>query len=149
MTTKADIQEFIGLDTIALVGVSRSGTKFSNATFNELRGKGYTVYAVNHGGGEYNGQVIYPSLDALPGPVDGTLVMVRPDNAAGVARECARLGIRNIWFQRGAESSEALQVCRENSIRAVSGECILMYAGKSGFHKIHRFFRELFGGMPK
>jgi len=145
MTTKADIQDFIAQPKLALIGVSRSGGKFSNATQTELIAKGYTVYAVNRSGGSANGQTIYPSLADLPEPVETALVMVKPEHSAAAARECAAAGVKRIWFQQGADSPEALQVSRERGMRVVSGECILMYAGQAGFHKFHRFFRELLG----
>ena len=145
MTTKAEIQEFVSLEKIALVGVSRTAGKFSNAAYKELKTKGYTVFGVNSAGGAVDGDPIYPSLAALPEPVGGALVFVKPERAAEVVKECAAQGIQQIWLQQGAQSDEALRLCAEHGIRVVSGECILMYAGKAGFHKFHRFFREAFG----
>jgi uncharacterized protein len=146
MATKADIEDFVAQPALALVGVSHSGTKFSNMTFKELKEKGYRVFAVNRGGGQWGEETIYPSLSALPEPVGAALVMVKPENALEAVKDCAAQGVKRVWLQQGAQSPEALQYCQENGLRAVSGECILMYAGKSGFHGFHRFFRELFRG---
>jgi predicted CoA-binding protein len=145
VTSKIDIQDFITQPKLALIGVSRSGSKFSNATQSELISKGYTVYAVNRSGGTVNGQTIYTSLAELPEPVDTVLVMVKAENAAEAARECVQAGVKRVWFQQGGDSAEALKISRESGMKTVSGECILMYAGKAGFHKFHRFFRELLG----
>ena len=145
MTTKADLEAFIALDKIALVGVSRTEGKFSNAAYKELKAKGYRVFGVNHAGGKVDGDEMYTSLAALPEPVKGALVFVKPAQAAAAVQECAEQGIQQVWFQQGAQSDEALKLCAEKGIHAVSGECILMYAGKSGFHKFHRFFRDAFG----
>lgn len=82
---------------------------------------------------------------ALPEAVGGVLVFVKPGRAAEVIKDCAAQGIQRVWLQQGAQSDEALRLCAEHSIRVVSGECILMYAGKAGFHKFHCFFREAFG----
>jgi predicted CoA-binding protein len=62
-----------------------------------------------------------------------------------VIKDCAAQGIQRVWLQQGAQSDEALRLCAEHGIHVVSGECILMYAGKGGFHNFHRFFREAFG----
>lgn len=51
MTTKADIQEFISQEKIALVGVSRTEGKFSNAAYKELKTKGYKVFGGNSAAG--------------------------------------------------------------------------------------------------
>jgi len=149
MTTKADIQEFVSQPALAVVGVSRTPGKFSNAAYKELKQKGYTLYAVNPAGGTVEGDPIYTSLAALPGPVGGALVFVKPQNALAVVRECAENGIQRVWLQQGAQSDEALRLCEEKGIRAVSGECILMYAGQSKFHGYHKFFRDIFGKKLK
>jgi uncharacterized protein len=145
MASKSDIQDFVTQPKLALIGVSRSGGKFSNATQKELTAKGYTVYPVNRSGGTVDGQTIYSSLAELPEPVDTVLVMVKPEHAADVARDCVNAGVKRVWFQQGTDSTEALKISRDGGMRVVNGECILMYAGKSGFHKFHRFFRELIG----
>ncbi len=145
MTTKAEIAEFVAQRALAVVGVSRTPSKFSNAAFKELKQKGYTVYAVNPAGGSVEGEPLYPSLAELPGPVGGAVIFVKPDKAAAVVQECAAQGIQRVWLQQGAQSEDALKLCAEKGMQAISGECILMYAGQSGFHGFHRFFRELFG----
>ena len=149
MTTKADIQEFISQPVLALIGVSHTPGKFSNAAYKELKQKGYTLYAVNPAGGSVEGDPIYSSLADLPGPVGGALVFVKPQNALGAVKACAEHGITRIWLQQGAQSEEALDLCREKGIHVISGECILMYAGLSKFHGYHRFFRDIFGKKLK
>ena len=145
MTSKADIQDFISQEKLALVGVSRTESKFSNGAYKELKAKGYRVFGVNSAGGALDGDPIYTSLAGLPEPVDGVLVFVKPERAAEVIRDCAANGVQRVWLQQGAQSDEALRLCAEHDIRVVSGECILMYAGQAGFHKFHRFFRDAFG----
>ena len=100
---------------------------------------------MNRSGGTVSGQTIYTSLAELPEPVDTVLVMVKRESAAAAARECASAGVKRVWFQQGSDSAEALKISQESGMKTVSGECILMYAGKAGFHKFHRFFRELLG----
>lgn len=59
-------------------------------------------------------------------------------------------GIAHLWIQQGAESKEALAFCKKQNLSAVSDHCILMFADPVGsFHKVHRFFKGLFGGLPK
>lgn len=146
MTSKADVEGFVGRPKLALIGLSRGGAKFSNSTRGELEAKGYTVYGVNPAGGEVGGKPLYTSLAELPEKVEAALVMVRPEHASAAARDCVANGIRWVWFQQGSQSEEAVRICREAGLNVVAGECILMYAGNSGFHNFHRFFKELFGG---
>jgi predicted CoA-binding protein len=65
-------------------------------------------------------------------------------------KQAHEAGITRVWIQQMAQSPEALAYCEENDLSCVSGECILMYAEPVGsIHKFHRFFRKLFGRMPR
>ncbi len=149
MTAKVDVEDFIGQQKLALVGVSRGGQKFSNATMKELRQKGYTVYPVNHAGGEVDGERIYASLLDLPEKVGGALIMVRPDHAEAAVREAAAAGIPRVWLQQGADLPAALQAAQDLGLRMVCGECILMFAGASQFHGFHKWLWKVVGKLPK
>jgi hypothetical protein len=149
MTAKIDVEDFIGQQKLALVGVSRGGKKFSNATMKELRQKGYTVYPVNQAGGEVEGERIYASLKELPEPVGGVLIMVRPEHAEAAVREASAAGIQRVWLQQGADSPAALKAAKELGLRMVCGECILMFAGASSFHGFHRWINKVVGKLPK
>ena len=47
MTSKAAIQAFMALKTLAVAGVSRNPNKFGTMVYKDLKSKGYTVYPVN------------------------------------------------------------------------------------------------------
>jgi hypothetical protein len=149
MTTKATIDGFLGSGALAVVGVSRSGTKFGNAVFQDLRDKGWTVYPVNPHADEIHGARCYHSVEELPEDVEGVVVVVPPDQSEAVVRQAAASGIRRVWLQQGAESEATLAACDELGLEAVSKECILMYAEPVGsLHRFHRFFKRVFGRMP-
>ncbi|MBI4927879.1 MAG: CoA-binding protein [Anaerolineae bacterium] len=149
MTTKASVDSFTSQPALALVGVSRSGNAFSNATMKELREKGYTVYPINRNGGEVNGEKLYTSLAELPQPVGGMLVMVASAQSEAAVREAAAHGVKHVWLQQGSESPAAIQAARDSGIDLVHGECILMFAGSSSFHGFHRFINKIIGKLPK
>jgi len=56
------IQDFIQFKRIAVVGVSRGGKKFGNKIYNELKQRGYQVYAVNPQIEEIAGEHCYQNL---------------------------------------------------------------------------------------
>jgi predicted CoA-binding protein len=148
MAKKIDVDEFVAQPALALVGVSRTGKKFSNATMKELRAKGYKVYPVNRNGGEVEGEKIYSRLQDLPEKVGGVLIMVKPAEAEAAVREAADCGIRRAWLQQGSETPAALKAASDHDMQVISGECILMFAGKSGFHGFHKFVNKLIGRLP-
>ena len=150
MNTMQDIRAFVAEKTLAVAGVSRDEKSFSATVTKELKAKGYTLYPVNPNTDSIRGETCYPSLSALPRKVGGVLVFTPPAQTEKVVREAAAAGIRRIWIQQGAQSEGALRFCVENSLPAVSRQCILMFAEPvSSIHAFHRWFTKLFGGMPR
>ena len=150
MSSKAAVTDFVAQRKLAVVGVSRQGKKFGNMAFRELKAKGYRLLPVHPQAETIEGEPCYPSLAALPEPVDGVLVVVPPAETEKVVREAAAAGIKRIWMQQGAESPAAIRFCQENGLDAVHGECILMFAEPAAwFHRAHRWVWKLVGKLPR
>ncbi len=126
MTTASACQEFLSLHTIAVVGVSRSGRKYSNLAYNQLKARGYRVFPVNAQAETIGGDRCYPNLGALPEPVEGVLLFVPPEETERVVQEAAALGIRHIWMQPGAESQSAIRFCEDQGFCVVYNQCIMV-----------------------
>ncbi len=150
MTSKAAVTDFVGLRKLAVVGVSRQGKKFGNFAFRELRAKGYELFPVHPQAETIEGERCYASLGALPGPVDGLLIVVPPAQTEQVVRDAAAAGIRRVWMQQGAASPAAIKFCQENGISEVHGECILMFTEPAAWwHRAHRWVWKLLGKLPQ
>ncbi len=121
------IRDFVGQKVWAVVGASTNPAKFGNIIFRNLLHAGYAVYAVNPRRGEIEGHAFYPSLEALPEVPDVVDVVVPPKLAEGVLRECARLGIRRVWLQPGAESGEAVRLGEELGLQVVHDACAMVH----------------------
>jgi len=142
------IETFVQNKRIAVVGFSRSGKKFGNMAYKELKERGYQVYAVHPQAEQVEGEKCYPNLAALRGMVDGVLMCVPPKRTVEVLREAAEAGIRNVWMQQGSESADAVRLGQELGLQVVSGKCILMYAPPvRSFHGFHRFVMKLIGQL--
>lgn len=76
MPSRAVIEDFLRQKRLAVVGVSRDSKEFTNGLFRKLRESGYEVVPVNRNASEVEGEPCYSSVRALPGSVDGVLVMV-------------------------------------------------------------------------
>lgn len=149
MTSRAAVDGFLAQKDLAVVGVSRSGKKFGNMAYRELKAKGYHLIPIHPEADELEGDKCYASFQDLPAPVGGVLIILPPDQTEKVVREAAEAGIKRVWMQQGAESGEALSFCSDSGIEAVSGECILMFAEPSKFyHRIHRWVWKLAGKLP-
>jgi predicted CoA-binding protein len=148
MTTSDAIETFLAQPAIAVVGVSRCGSKFGNAAFRTLRDKGYHVYQIHRLAEAIGGTRCYSRLTDTPEKVSAVFVSVPLREALGVIRDAADAGIRHVWLQPGAESPEAIALCARLDIDVVAGECILMFASPTGFHQLHRLVRRITGALP-
>ena len=149
MSEKTTVDEFVAQKKLALVGVSRTGKKYGNNAYRELKARGYQVYAVHPGADTLEGDRAYPDLASLPEKVDGLVIIVHPDQTEIVVRQAAEAGIARIWMQPGSESVPAIQFCEQHNLSLVHGECILMYAAPEGFHKFHGRLWKLLGKAPR
>ncbi len=150
INSRKNIDEFLQLRKIAVVGVSRNKDKFGNMIYRELRSAGYEVMAVNPNADMVEGDRCYAGLGALPVKPDGIILVVPPAQGIEIVEDAARSGIRHIWVQPGANSSQIDQRLSELDLVAVSGECIFLYLEPvKSVHAVHRFFRRIFGKMPE
>jgi len=150
MTTKKEVDQFLALKKLAVVGVSRTKQKFGTMAYTDLKSKGYTVYPVNPKLTEFEGAKCYPSLKTLPKGVEGAVLIVHPLTSEQIVKDAREAGIKHIWLQQGAESKAAVEYCKKNNMSVVTGECIMMFMpNTASFHKFHRFLRGVFGGNPK
>jgi uncharacterized protein len=148
MSSRAAIDAFVAEPALALVGMSRSGTKFGNFACRALMKAGYRVYPIHPSARTIDGRRCYQRFEELPERVNAVLVVVPPAQAAQVVRDAAAAGIRRVWLQQGAESPEVLQLCRDLGVEAVGGQCVLMFAHPGGYHKVHRWISQLLGKVP-
>jgi predicted CoA-binding protein len=150
LASKSAVMDFISQRSLAVVGVSRSGNKFGNTAYRELKAKGYQLVPVHPQAETLEGDRCAKDFASLPAPVGGVLVIVPPEQAEQAVKAAAAAGIKRVWLQQGAESPAAIQLAESKGMSVVSGECILMFAEPTGFgHRAHRWIRGLFGRLPK
>lgn len=144
--------DFLAQRRLAVVGVSRDPKDFSRGLFRELRKRGYDLVPVNPAGGEIEGLHCALRVQDIRPPVDGALLMTRPEVSERVVRDCAAASIPRVWLHRGmgpgAVSAAAVELCRQHGIVVVEGECPYMFLPAPGFfHRAHGIVRELARGM--
>lgn len=147
--------EFLALKRIAVTGVSRNPKGHgSNVVYQRLRERGYQVFAVNPNADEVEGDTCYHDLKSVPGGVDAVVIGTAPAGAEATMRECADLGIKQVWMHRsvggGSVSESATAYGREHGITVIDGGCPLMFEPCSdGAHKAMRFVFTMTGKVPR
>ena len=153
MTTIRDVEDFLGLKRIAMVGVSRNPKDFSQHLFREMCNRGYDMVPVNWMATEIDGRKCFQCLQAVKPAVEGVLIMTPVHETIRVVRDCAESGIKKVWIYRaggtGAVSEEAIAFCKENGIHAVEGHCPYMFFRGAAFpHRVHGFLLKLTHHYP-
>jgi len=155
MSLQEAAEEFLAQKRIAVTGVSQKPAGHgSNAVYQRLRKRGYSVFAVNPNAETVEGDVAYPNLASIPGGVDGVVIGTRPERADATVAECQELGIPRVWMHRsfgeGSVSESAAEYCREHDIAVIAGACPLMYGPTADFgHKCMRWALGVSGKLPE
>jgi predicted CoA-binding protein len=153
MTTTRDVEGFLALKRIAMVGVSRDSKDFSRHLFREMCSRGYDMVPVNWMATEIDDRESFQCLQAVKPAVEGVLIMTPAHETIRVVRDCAETGIQKVWIYRaggtGAVSEEAIAFCKENAIQVVEGHCPFMFFRGTAFpHRVHGFFLKLTHRYP-
>lgn len=148
------VADFLAQHRIALVGASDEAANFGRTVYGELRDHGYEVMAVHPTAEQVMGDPVFRSLDEVPGPLDGVMVMVPRSVAADVVRQAVERGVPRIWLFKGvgpgAVSHEAIELARSAGASVVPGACPLMFLPPvASIHRIHRGARHLGGSLAR
>lgn len=120
--TIRDILRF--MRTIAIVGLSSNPLRASNFVGFYLQRHGYHIVPVNPAEREILGETCYPSLAAIPFPVDVVDVFRRPDALPAIAEEAARIGAKALWMQFGVISPQAADIAQRGGLKVVMDRCL-------------------------
>jgi predicted CoA-binding protein len=96
------------MPTVAVIGASSARHKFGNKAVRAYLRQGWTVYPVNPREAVIEGLPTFPSVSAIPGPVDRASLYLPPEIGIDVLDEIQRKGIRELWVNPGAESDELI-----------------------------------------
>ncbi len=158
------VQDFLKQKRIAVAGVSHKKDEAANVIYKKLKKSGYTVYPVNPSIDRFQGDCCYHNLKSLPEPVDGVIIVTRPEITDKIVREVVQLGIPRVWMhcsmgcrlkhrtnmgkRMSSVSAEAVRLCRENHIEVIPGACPLMFGRTADFgHTLMRWMLQLTGRM--
>ncbi len=118
--------------TIAVVGASNDRRKFGNKAVRAYLRHGYTVIPINPHEQTIEGLQAYPSVLAVPGPIESATVYVPPEVGATVVAELAEKGIGEVWLNPGADSEALVAQARALGLVPIVG-CSIVGVGENPY----------------
>jgi acetyl coenzyme A synthetase (ADP forming)-like protein len=121
---------------VAVIGASQNPSKLGYGVARNLVVSGYPgeLYFVNPHGGELFDRPMYPSILAVPDPLDLAVIMIPAPSVPAALEECGRRGVGFAIVGAGGfrETGEAgltlerqtLEVARRHSLRVLGPNCI-------------------------
>ena len=150
------VHEFLDQKRIAVVGVSRADSAHpaANLIYQRLKKTGHEVFAVNPNLQTFADDRCYPDVKAIPGGVDGAVIITRPETTEKIVRDCGDAGIYRVWMHesmaRGSSvSPKAVEYCRQHGISVIAGACPMMFGEGVDFgHACMRWILGVTGKLP-
>ena len=110
---------------IAVVGLSAKRFRPSYGVSEYMQRAGYRIIPVNPRDGVILGEKVYPTLEAIPEPVDLVNVFRRPEYVPAVVESAIRIGARALWLQEEVIHEEAAARAEEAGLAVVMDRCLL------------------------
>lgn len=130
MNTEEKIEEFLKSGAFGVVGASTNRDKYGNKVLRCYLQKGLNAIPVNPKEKVVEGIAGVATVSDLPDEVESISVITPPHVTEQVVEAAAAKGIRNIWIQPGAESPEAVEMCKAHGINVIAdGSCVLVVLG--------------------
>ncbi len=118
--TQRVLREF---SVVAVVGLSRDPAKAAHAVPAGLKAAGFRIVPVNPEATELLGEPAYPTLAAIPFPIELVLVFRPARFAPEIAQQAVAIGAKALWLQQGIYSSEARRIAKEAGLQYVEDRC--------------------------
>ena len=154
-TLDAKIRDFLAQRRIAVAGVSADQRRSAaTAIYRRLKHAGHDVFPLSPHVERFEGDPCYPDVRAIPGGVDGVVIVTRPAITDEIVRQCAEAGVRRVWMHQSSAngssvSTAAVDYCRQAGISVIPGACPMMFGENVDFgHACMRWMLKLSRGLP-
>lgn len=116
--------------TVVIIGASNDRRKFGNKAVRAFVQQGYRVVPVNPHEHIIEGLQAYRSILDVPSPIDRVSFYVPPTVGIEIIEHVAARGIKDVWFNPGAESDELVSKAEQLGIEPVLA-CSILAIGES------------------
>jgi predicted CoA-binding protein len=107
-----------------MVGLSSNPFRPSHFAAIYMLAEGYDVVPVNPREKEILGRKCYPSLTAVPRPVEIVDIFREPSAVPAIVEEAIAIGARVVWLQLGVIHEQAAEKARQAGLEVVMDRCV-------------------------
>lgn len=111
--------------TIAVVGLSSNPARPSYHVAAYMQSHGHRIIPVNPNETNVLGETAYPSLGAVPDPIDLVNIFRKSEDVLPIVEEAIAHGAKAIWMQEGISNEQAAARARESGLLVVMDRCWL------------------------
>lgn len=111
--------------TIAVVGLSSNPARPSYRVAAYMQQQGKVIIPVTPNETNVLGEVAYPVLSAVPGPIDLVNVFRRSEDAGAIVDDAIRIKAKGVWLQEGVIDEAAATRARQAGLLVVMDRCWL------------------------
>ncbi len=135
LATTASLRPFFYPESVAVIGASRDPESIGFRLLEALITAQFqgAVYPVNPKATEIAGREVYPSMNAVPRPVDLAIIAVPSEKVLPVVEDCASVGVRalvvitsgfaEIGPEGNALQAQLVETVRQHGMRMIGPNC--------------------------
>ena len=112
--------------TIAVVGFSSRPTRAGYYVPAYLQNQGYRIIPVNPNIDQALGERAYPTLEAIPEPLDLVLLFQRSENVPPFVDQAISIGAKAVWMQSGISNEAAAAEAKAAGLDVVQNRCMMV-----------------------
>ena len=109
---------------VAVVGCSANEERASYRVAKYLKEHGYKIIPVNPALKEVLGEVCYPDLISIPGPVEVVDIFRKSEDVPPIVEQAIKIGAKAVWMQEGIVNNTAADRAKSADMMVVMDRCM-------------------------
>ena len=118
----SECEGFWDATSYAIVGRQSSKKAYPKITYGALKEQGKTVYPIDPGSGEVDGDKAYPDFASLPAPVKAAILELPKEETAAWVAKAADAGVEQIWMHQMTDTPEAIAEAEKRGLKVITGQ---------------------------
>lgn len=149
--SQSQIDQFLSVKRLAVIGVSRSEKQYSRMLFRELLKQGYDALPVNPQVDQIDGKTCHKSIKDIAPVPDRAAVVLPKDKVEQAVLECADAGVKEIWvLPIGSGSAAVQELAKQKGVNLIAGECMFMFLPNAIWvHRLHGTILKILRKYPR